>query len=30
MAWYDERTEEMFSVFASEVGKRVARIREAT
>ncbi len=30
MAWYDETTEEMLSVFASEVGKRVSRIREAT
>lgn len=30
MAWYDERTEEMFSVFASEVSKRVSKIKEAT
>lgn len=30
MAWYDETTEEMFSVFASEAGRRTSKIKEAT
>jgi hypothetical protein len=30
ITWYDETTEEMFSVFASEANKRASKIREAT
>jgi uncharacterized phage infection (PIP) family protein YhgE len=29
MTWYDEKTHEMLSVFSSEVGKRVSKIKEA-